>query len=253
MRTSVLYCSYHPGHRAMVHCAACRRPLCPSCDHRIRGFPYCQDCIVRGIDMLRRPRVTEAAAPRRPRQSPALALLCALIPGLGAVYNHQNVKAIIHFLMIIGLIELADVTGIALFGIGGGVFYLFSLVDAYRTAQAINAGLDPRDDDERLRELLRERVHVLAVVLIGLGVLFIASDLLKLFNIALSVRKLWPVIFVVIGLYLLYRHSRRRRSGDFQTTRDFWGRPASLFVRDTGSFNERSSDNPRLPPAGSGR
>lgn len=251
MRTSLIQCSYHPGQRALVQCAACHRPLCPSCDHRIRGFPYCQDCIIRGIDMLRRPRLSDVTVSRRPRRSPALALLCALIPGLGAVYNHQNVKAIVHFLVIIGLFELADITEIAVFALGGGVFYLFSLMDAYRTAHAINAGLDPREEDERLRERVRERMHLLAVALIGLGLLFIASDLLKLFNVALSLRRLWPIAFVFVGLYLLYRSYRQHRGLDIEAPRGFWAKPPSLFVRDSGSLDRRSGDNPRLPPGGS--
>ena len=39
-------CAYHLTNRAVVQCSRCGRPLCPACDHRIRGFPYCQDCIV---------------------------------------------------------------------------------------------------------------------------------------------------------------------------------------------------------------
>ncbi|MDM7923150.1 MAG: hypothetical protein QUS14_12695, partial [Pyrinomonadaceae bacterium] len=46
-------CAYHSQNVAVVQCNGCGKALCPACDHRIKGFPYCQDCIVQGIDLLR--------------------------------------------------------------------------------------------------------------------------------------------------------------------------------------------------------
>ena len=45
-------CAYHIHNPAVVNCNGCGKPLCPACDHRIKGFPYCQDCIVMGVDLL---------------------------------------------------------------------------------------------------------------------------------------------------------------------------------------------------------
>ena len=67
-----------------------------------------------------------------------LAALCAVLPGMGAVYNRQNVKAIVHFFAIIGLFQLSDLNIFeALFGMAGVAFYVYSIIDAYRTAKLI--------------------------------------------------------------------------------------------------------------------
>ena len=49
----MMYCGYHAKNPAVVQCNQCARWLCPACDHRVRGFPFCQDCIVAGVELLR--------------------------------------------------------------------------------------------------------------------------------------------------------------------------------------------------------
>jgi hypothetical protein len=237
MKAAIVQCFYHPVNRAMVECSACRRPLCPSCDHRIKGFPYCQDCIVRGIEMLRRPQNAYSSEPHGRAHSPKLAALFALIPGLGAVYNRQRVKALAHFIMVVGLFELADLTNLGFFGIGGSVFYFFSIMDAYRTAKAMRGGLDPAKQDERLREMLMARMHVLALVLIALGGLFLASDVLQMFNLSLSLRRLWPLMLIGVGGYLVVKYYRAGRARG-EPAAEFYPTPPSLFAP-TGRLSGR--------------
>ncbi|HYV24471.1 MAG TPA: hypothetical protein VE969_04475, partial [Pyrinomonadaceae bacterium] len=89
-------CSYHMKNPATVQCSQCARALCPACDHRIRGFPFCQDCIVAGVEMLRyqRSQTSDANVIRR-QTSPFIATFLSLfVPGLGAAYNGQTSKAI---------------------------------------------------------------------------------------------------------------------------------------------------------------
>ncbi|MCS6816016.1 MAG: hypothetical protein N0A16_04710 [Blastocatellia bacterium] len=253
MPSQFIFCAYHPTHRALVRCSACHRPLCPACDHRIKGFPYCQECIVRGVELLRRStRWTSAEAPRRP-PSPRLAALCALVPGLGAVYNRQNVKAFVHFLLIVGFFELADVTDLALFGFGGAVFYLFSILDAYRTAEAIARGMDPVEEDDRLRQLLREHLAWVALGLILLGGFILVSDVIEALRISLAGRHLWPLVLIALGAYLLYRSARLRASSGRRSF-DRHRPPPPLFWKTgplTGSLVEtESSDEPKPPAKG---
>ncbi len=88
-------CAYHTRNPAAVQCSQCARPLCTACDHRIRGFPFCQDCIVAGVEMLRyqQTRTTDQHVIRR-KTSPFVAtLLSFFVPGLGAAYNGQTSKA----------------------------------------------------------------------------------------------------------------------------------------------------------------
>ena len=252
MRSSVIFCAYHPNHRALVRCSACSRPLCPACDHRIKGFPYCQDCIVRGVELLRRSAPWTSSAIQRRPPSPRLAALCAFVPGLGAVYNRQNVKALVHFLLIVGLFELADVTDLALFGRGGAVFYLFSIMDAYRTAEAIARGLDPAEEDERLRQMLRERMAWIAGGLILVGGLVLASDLMEALRVSLVMRRLWPFLLIAAGAYLLYRYARARAASLGEGRFDSHRAPPPLFWKTgpvTGSLVEARPDDEPKPPA----
>ncbi len=46
-------CAFHGQNIAVVNCNGCGKPLCPSCDHRVKGFPFCQECIVSGVELLR--------------------------------------------------------------------------------------------------------------------------------------------------------------------------------------------------------
>lgn len=253
MKSRLIFCDYHPHHRAMVRCSACHRPLCPSCDHRIKGFPYCQDCIVRGVELLRRwaPGASSAGGAHRPPR-PGLAALCAFVPGLGAVYNRQNVKALVHFFLIVGLFELADLTDLAIFALGGAVFYLFSILDSYRTAEAIARGLDPAEEDARLRHMLRERAAWVAVGLILMGGVILLSDLVEALRLSLPLRRVGPLLLLTLGGYLLYRYSRARSRPPVEGGFDVSRTPPPLFWKTgplTGPLVETKSSDAPKPPA----
>lgn len=205
-------CAYHPGSQALVQCCTCGHSLCPLCDHRIKGYAYCQDCIVRGVEMLRLAGHAESGPSGRSRPSPVMAAVAALIPGLGAVYNKQNAKAFVHFILVCGMFELAELTSLSLFAAGGVFFYFYSMIDAYRTARAIRQGLSPAEEDERLRRFLQENVRTWAGILIGLGIIFLVTDVFHLFSPSPTVFRLWPLLLIGLAAYLLYRQWRASRS-----------------------------------------
>lgn len=87
-------------------------------------------------------------APRASRKDPRVAALLAIIPGMGHFYLGQNLK---------GLGYLAGVAGLQFFGfdldlsvigaalgipmeLGGGTLWVYSIVDAYRTAKQLEKG-----------------------------------------------------------------------------------------------------------------
>ena len=123
-------CYYHPESDSAKACSSCRKLLCSSCSHTIKGTIYCQDCLVAGAELA-----ALAASPRLANYSPARAGLFGVVPGLGAVYNGQYVKAVIHFSVFASLVILGGEIGI--FVVGAISFYIFMLVDAYRSAQVI--------------------------------------------------------------------------------------------------------------------
>ncbi len=112
----MLYCSYHPKNAGVVQCNQCARQLCSACDHRIRGFPFCQDCIVAGVEMLRQESQSSPISYRS--SSPFIATLLSFVPGLGAAYNGQTAKAIVHFAIFASFFQMAVLTQ--------GVTFLYS-------------------------------------------------------------------------------------------------------------------------------
>src|SRR4028119_1293993 len=116
-----MICSYHNKNAAVVACSRCARQLCLACDHRIRGFPYCQDCIVAGVETLQQQqsRPGAAGAVRRPTSAFVALLLSFICPGLGAAYNGQTSKALVHFTIFASFFQMATVTdGTAFFVLG---------------------------------------------------------------------------------------------------------------------------------------
>lgn len=221
-------CAYHLTNRAVVQCSRCTRPLCPACDHRIRGFPYCQDCIVAGVESLQhqQARVAAKSVVRR-KSSPFVALLLSLIcPGLGAAYNGQTAKALVHFTIFASFFQMAAVTdGTAFFFLGIVGTWLFAAVDAARTAQLIRAGLSPDAESDAIARRLYGNPLAWAVTMMSLGVVFMLHTI---FGIQLPVREFLPVVLVLLGAYMLFDYYRARRHRDplrFENA----GRPPSLF------------------------
>ncbi|MDX2042682.1 MAG: DUF5668 domain-containing protein [Acidobacteriota bacterium] len=200
-------CSYHPTNLASARCSCCDRNLCPSCDHRIKGYPYCQDCIVAGVELLR----TNSGGQTQPAaegKSPIIALLLGIIPGLGAAYNGQPVKALVHFVVTAGLWTLADVFHSTLevtCALASFAVYVFSLYDAFRSAQRQRLGIDLREEDEQLRLFLRARTNVWGGLLIGIGAL---TTLHIIFPV--QTHRLWPLLLVAAGIYLLNEFRRSK-------------------------------------------
>jgi hypothetical protein len=206
-------CSYHSLNAAVVACSRCARPLCPACDHRIRGFPYCQDCIVAGVELLQqKPALLEAPQHVRRKTSQWVALLLSFIfPGLGAAYNGQTSKALVHFAIFASCLQMAAVTNAPAFFILAALgMWLFAAVDSFRTAQVIRAGLAPDSEADPIARRLYGHPLAWAVLLITLGSAFLLNTML---GVLLPVRQLLPVALVLLGAYLLFDYLRRGDRG----------------------------------------
>src|SRR5687767_16002117 len=138
----MMYCGYHAKNPAVVQCNQCARWLCPASDHRVRGFPFCQDCIVAGVELLRHSSHTSPSNILRRKSSPFVATLLSFVPGLGAAYNGQTSKAIVHFAIFASFFQMAVLTqGVLFFVLGVLGTCIFSNVDASRTSHKWYAGL----------------------------------------------------------------------------------------------------------------
>jgi hypothetical protein len=194
-------CSYHPTVESQESCNACSKSLCGECAHRIKGKAYCQDCLIQGAEWA-----ATIKGLKLPTDSPRRAALCAIIPGLGAVYNSEYLKAITYFAVWSALALLGSrVSGI--FGFGATVFVLFTMFDAYRSAEAkVRARLNSIPILETARQ---DKTTVgWGIFLMILGVFFLLENVIPFHFL----NKLWPLLFVLLGAYLVYRALQNRQS-----------------------------------------
>lgn len=204
-------CAFHAMNTAVVRCNCCARPLCPACDHRVRGFPFCQECIVAGVEMLQQHSERRLAAPvmRRKSSSFVALLLSFLVPGLGAAYNGQTSKALVHFAIFASFFQIAVISdGRLFFVLGVLATLLFAAVDAYRTAQLIRAGLAPETELDAISRRLYGNPLAWGVLLLTLGTVFLLHTI---FRIELPMRQFLAVTIVLTGAYMLYDYVQTRR------------------------------------------
>jgi hypothetical protein len=213
--------------------------------------------------------------------NPGLATLLGFIPGVGAMYNGQFVKAMIHVLVFVVLVALSGEHGF--FGIFIAAWIFYQVFDANQTAKARRDGL-PLPDPFGLNELairlgsnhpgavppgtppvnpaagyppyppppnppaasfvdsnppppgasyappppppyappfvevppplpehVRRSEPVGAIVLIALGMIFLFGTL-GIFHFD-WVGRGWPVIIIVVGVWLFYKRARETRPG----------------------------------------
>lgn len=203
-------CAYHSHNAASANCNGCGKSLCPACDHRIKGFPYCQDCIVAGIELLRNNHQAIYVPIVRKQTSPFFATLLSLLcPGLGAAYNGQTSKALVHFVAFIGLFQMAIVTsGSPLFVLGFIGMWLYAALDSWRTAQVIRAGITPSAAEDVLVSRFAGNTKLWGIVLTLIGATFVLQTLFD-FNRLLS-RFILPALLIGLGVYLLRGFFARR-------------------------------------------
>jgi len=133
--------------------------------------------------------------------SPGTAFLLGLIPGVGAIYNGQYLKGLVHIFLLGLLFTAADHGGGALFGLMIPGFWFYMAFEAYHTARRKREGL-PVDDFSGLDIGKNAQFPLVAILLIVFGVLFLLENLgvLELYKLV----RLWPAGLIALGLYMLY-------------------------------------------------
>jgi TM2 domain-containing membrane protein YozV len=175
-------------------------------------------------------------------KSPVVAMLLGIIPGLGAAYNGQNIKALVHFAVIVGMWQMADVLNLVFFDVAGAALYLYSIYDARRSALRLRRGEDLSEEDDRLRSFLREHTLLWGAALVVVG-------LLSILNVYMPVGRmnwLWPLLLVAAGCFVLYGRLRSRR----ETPRTPFVTPPPSVIT---SFDNPTSDYARADLANLGR
>lgn len=127
-------CATHPDREATGFCRTCGKPLCPECTRNVRGILYCEPCLAAMVGAAPTPAGGQVGVP-----NPGVAGALGIIPGLGAIYNGEYVKGLIHIAVFAGIIAILNApTSDALqafFGIGLACFIIYMPIEAYRTAK----------------------------------------------------------------------------------------------------------------------
>ncbi len=189
-------CYYHPDIDSANGCSVCGRFLCQTCSHRVKGRIFCQDCLVQGAELA-----AVARAPQLSNYSPGRAAFFALVPGIGAVYNRQYVKAVTHFGMFAALVILAD-NGPGIFNFAAIAFYIFTIIDAYRSAQTVIQRFARHPEAMMESEEEEVKLPLWGTILVLLGIFFFLDNL-EVLSLRAAVNFAWPLLFVAAGLYMI--------------------------------------------------
>lgn len=225
-------CINHPDIAAVAYCRTCGKALCEGCQRTSQGTIYCEEHVpgtaeapppMPAAQPAPNPRVAETFAGPSPYTappaqypaapildtgvSPGLAFVLGLIPGVGAIYNGQYVKGLIHVVILGVLISIvsSDAAGGfgPLFGMLIAVWWFYMAFEAYHTARKRQLG-HPVDEFSSLVPLHSRRrgFPVAPVVLIAIGILFLLNtmDILRFGQLV----RYWPVALIVLGAYMLY-------------------------------------------------
>jgi hypothetical protein len=129
-------CPNHPDAVAVAYCQNCGKPLCSTCMRSVGGVVYCESCLAARLSSQ---AATGQAAQYGMHAHPVLAGLLGFIPGVGAMYNGQFVKALAHVLIFAVFVSLADKS--VVFGLLVAAWVFYQVFDAAQTAKARRDGL----------------------------------------------------------------------------------------------------------------
>jgi len=216
-------CQNHVDVPATAYCRACGKPVCDECRRDAFGTVYCAEHVPAPAPPLSAqappapgpgaPPYGMPVPPMGPQASyayadvsPGLALFLGVIPGVGAIYNGQYAKGMVHAIVWGVLMSIADSRAAhglePLFVIGVIAWMAYMAFEAYHTARKRRMG-EPVDEYSSLIDLRgRHNVPVAGIVLIVLGILLLLHtlDLLDFERVS----RYWPVLLIAAGAYLLY-------------------------------------------------
>jgi hypothetical protein len=149
--------------------------------------------------------------------SPAVAFALGWIPGVGAIYNGQYAKGLIHvviFGLLVSVISSNSLGGFEpLFGLMLTAFIFYMPFEALHTAKQRLRG-EQVDEFSSLYHVPagRPRFIVGPVLMIVFGVLFLLNNL-GLLQIGIVMRRYWPALLIFMGIYLLVVRARGFKNG----------------------------------------
>jgi hypothetical protein len=138
--------------------------------------------------------------------SPGVAFVLGLIPGVGAIYNGQYAKGLVHVIIIgltISILANDAARGFEpLVGLLLASFFAYMAFEAYHTARRRQQGLVVDEFSSLFPSRGSNRFPVAPILLIVLGIIFLLNNL-DFLQVERLIR-FWPVLLIVLGVYMLY-------------------------------------------------
>lgn len=212
--------------KVVGYCRTCGKPLDETNVRNAHGTIYCEEHVPMQQQTVppipESPYASPYTAPVPPPiahqdTSPGLAFVLGLIPGVGAIYNGQYAKGLVH-VVIIGLTISILSNGAArgfepLVSLMLAGFWAYMAFEAYHTARRRQQGLVV--DEFSSLFPMRDGAHkfpVAPILLIVLGVIFLLNNL-DFFEMERVIRY-WPVLLIGLGVYMLFaRFSGSEKGG----------------------------------------
>ena len=212
-------CQNHPESPATAYCRACGKPVCDQCRRESNGTVYCAEHVPAAAPPPG-PQTGPGAPPvgppsppynpppayAHPDISPGLAFFLGCVPGVGAIYNAQYAKGIVHAVIWGLLMSLANSNAVRglepLFGMLVAAWWFYMAFEAYHTARKRRLG-EPVDEYSSIVNFAggSHNVPVAGIGLIVLGALLLLYTL-NLLDFE-QVARYWPVLLIAAGAYLL--------------------------------------------------
>src|ERR1017187_6836215 len=200
-------CQIHPELPATAYCRTCGKPICDECRRDAYGTVFCGE---HAPAPAGEPAGPGPAAPPPgyvySDVSPGLALFLGMIPGVGAIYNGQYAKGLVHAIVWGILMSIANsraANGLEpVFVMLVIAWWAYMAFESYHTARNPKAG-EPVDEYSSILDLSGGRNHlpVAGVILIGLGAVLLLHTL-DLFDFE-RLTRFWPGLLIALGVYLL--------------------------------------------------
>jgi hypothetical protein len=227
-------CQNHPESPATAYCRTCGMPVCEECRRDAFGTVYCAEHAPAPVSAQTPPAPgyvppVYAAAPgytpppgfapppspgsvpppfrAQSTVSPALAFFLGMIPGVGAIYNGQYAKGLVHAIVWGLLMSIANsraANGLEpIFVMLVIAWWAYMAFEAHRTAQRLQAG-EAVDEYSSLVPMRGrgDQAPVAGVALVVLGTLLLLHTL-ELLDFD-RVARYWPVLVIALGVYLLW-------------------------------------------------
>jgi hypothetical protein len=206
-------CQNHPELPATAYCRTCGKPICDECRRDAYGTVFCAEHAPASATASAPPPPAgpRAQAGARPAPfvadvSPGLAFALGWIPGVGAIYNGQYAKGIVHavvFGILCSILDDSNLHGLdVIFAMMLTAWIFYMAFEAYHTAVKRRAGEYVDEYSSLIDFRARGRFPVAGVALILLGTVLLLHTLgiLDFYYVA----RYWPVLLILAGAWLLY-------------------------------------------------